>query len=171
MSQDVDFAEYVAARRPHLYRSAWMLCGDPCLAEDLVQEALTKLYVAWPRVSRVGNMDAYVRRVLVNGHIDNTRRPWRRERSTAQPPETAAAPKPVEDAEDLWLALRALPAGQRRVVVLRHYWGLSIEEVADDLGVSTGTVKSQSSAALAALRRCLIPETAGAISSTSGGAR
>lgn len=158
MSRDEDFGAYVAGRRPHLYRSAWLLCGDPHRAEDLVQEALTKLYVAWPRVSRVGNIDAYVRRMLVNGHIDDGRRPWRREHPLAQPPDAISPPAPGEEADELWAALRALPAGQRRVVVLRHYWGLSIEETADDLGVSAGTVKSQTSAALASLRRALVPE-------------
>ena len=160
MSRDEDFGAYVAGRRPHLYRSAWLLCGDPHRAEDLVQDVLTKLYVAWPRVSRVGNIDAYVRRMLVNGHIDESRRPWRRERPTAQPPDTATTPGSGEESDELWLALRALPAGQRRVVVLRHYWGLSIAETANDLGVGIGTVKSQTSAALAALRRILAPEPA-----------
>ncbi|QLQ10235.1 MAG: SigE family RNA polymerase sigma factor [Nocardioidaceae bacterium] len=162
MSRDEDFGAYVAGRRPHLYRSAWLLCGDPHRAEDLVQEALTKLYLAWPRVSRVGNIDAYVRRMLVNGHIDDIRRPWRRERPTAEPLDGAVSPglgeESDEQPDELWVALRSLPAGQRRVVVLRHYWGLSIEETADDLGVGIGTVKSQTSAALAALRRILAPE-------------
>ncbi|HXH79836.1 SigE family RNA polymerase sigma factor [Nocardioides sp.] len=170
MSRDEDFGAYVAGRRPHLYRTAWMLCGDPHRAEDLVQEALTKLYIAWPRVSRVGNIDAYVRRMLVNGHIDDSRRPWRRERLTAQPPQLDATPGPGEESDELWHALRALPAGQRRVVVLRHYLGLSVEETANDLGVGTGTVKSQTSAALAALRRNLTPEPAGASAAATGDA-
>jgi RNA polymerase sigma-70 factor (sigma-E family) len=162
VSRDEEFGAYVAGRRPHLFRSAWLLCGDPHRAEDLVQEALAKLYVAWPRVSRVGNLDAYVRRMLVNGHIDETRRPWRRERPTEQPLDTTTTPGPGEESDELWVALRALPAGQRRAVVLRHYWGLSIEETANDLGVGTGTVKSQTSAALASLRRSLLAESAAA---------
>lgn len=157
MSRDEDFGAYVAVRRPHLYRSAWLLCGDPHRAEDLVQEALTKLYLAWPRASRAGNMDAYVRRMLVNGHIDDGRRPWRRERPTAELPD-ALSPAPTDDDDELWAALHALPAGQRRVVVLRHYWGLSVDETADDLGVSTSTVKSQTAAALTHLRRILATE-------------
>jgi len=166
VSRDEDFGAYVAGQRAHLYRSAWLLCGDPHRAEDLVQIALTKLYVAWPRVSRADNIDAYVRRMLVNGHIDDSRRPWRRERPTAQPPEMTTTPGPDEGSDELWLALRALPAGQRRVVVLRHYWGLSIEETANDLGVSIGTVKSQTYAALAALRRTLAPEPTAASATT-----
>jgi RNA polymerase sigma-70 factor (sigma-E family) len=175
VSRDEDFGAYVADRRPHLYRSAWLLCGDPHRAEDLVQEALTKLYIAWPRVSRVGNIDAYVRRMLVNGHIDDGRRPWRRERLTAQLPELASTPEPGLESDELWVALRALPAGQRRVVVLRHYWGLSIDETAHDLGVGVGTVKSQTSTALAALRRILSAEPAATAahiaSGTTGEAR
>ncbi|GAB2458793.1 SigE family RNA polymerase sigma factor [Nocardioides hungaricus] len=160
MSRDEDFGAYVAGRRPHLYRSAWLLCGDPHRAEDLVQETLTKLYLAWPRVSRVGNIDAYVRRMLVNGHIDDSRRPWRRERPMAAPPDAPSSPGPGEEADELWVALGALPVGQRRVVVLRHYWGLSVDETANDLGIGIGTVKSQTSAALASLRRLLHPEPA-----------
>lgn len=160
MSRDKEFLEYVEQRRRHLYRSAWLLCGDPTRAEDLVQETLTKLYLAWPRVMRSDSVEAYVRRMLVNAHIDESRRPWRRERPRPELPEAAAPTGPVEEADELWTALRALPAGQRRVVVLRHYWGLSIEETASDLNVSTGTVKSQTAAALASLRRILKPEPA-----------
>lgn len=160
VSRDEEFGAYVAGRRPHLYRSAWLLCGDPHRAEDLVQEVLTKLYVAWPRVSRLGNIEAYVRRMLVNGHIDESRRPWRRERPTPEPLDSPGPVRDEEEDDELWAALRALPSGQRRVVVLRHYWGLSIEETATELGVRTGTVKSQTSAALASLRRLLTPEPA-----------
>ena len=157
MWRDDDFGEYVAARRPHLYRAAWLLCGDPHRAEDLVQDALTKLYLMWPRVSRMENVDSYVRRMLVNGNIDESRRPWRREHLMRQPPEISVVEAGDESLEELWMALRALPAGQRRVVVLRHYWGLTVEEAASDLNVTTGTVKSQTSAALASLRRLLQP--------------
>lgn len=160
MSRAMEFGAYVAQRRLHLYRSAWLLCGDPHRAEDLVQETLTKLYLAWPRVSRADTVEAYVRRMLVNANIDESRRPWRRERPTAEPPDTPVPTEVGEAADELWAALRALPAGQRRVVVLRHYWGLSIEETATDLGVSAGTVKSQTSAALTSLRRILSPELA-----------
>ena len=157
MSRDEEFGAYVAQRRSHLFSSAWLLCGDPHRAEDLVQETLTKLYVAWPRVSRLDGVDAYVRRMLINGHIDETRRPWRRERPVSELPDAPGRPEGFEETDELWAALRALPSGQRRVVVLRHYWGLSVEEAAADLNVSTGTVKSQTSAALASLRRFLAP--------------
>ena len=154
---DDEYTAYVVAARPRLYRAAYLLCGSHHQAEDLVATALAKLYTAWPRARRADAVDAYARRVLVNTHTDETRRPWRRER----PSEPLVLDRPTEDTpsdEDLWHALRGLPPGQRRVVVLRHYWGLSVEETAADLGISAGTVKSQTSAALAALRRVIQPE-------------
>jgi RNA polymerase sigma-70 factor (sigma-E family) len=155
--QEAAYVEFVDARRPQLYRAAYLICGDPHRAEDLVQVALTKLYVAWPRVERSSGLDAYVRRSLVNASIDESRRPWRRERSTENHglEGTAHAGLAPEDADELWTALRGLAPGQRRVVVLRHYWGLSVEETATDLGISPGSVKSQTSDALARLREAL----------------
>jgi RNA polymerase sigma-70 factor (sigma-E family) len=153
--RDDPFVEYVAACRGRLYRTAYLLCGDAHRADDLVQVALSKAYVAWPRLERAGNVDAYVRRILVNAHIDETRRGWRRERPGLTGIDEVA-PMPMDEGdEELWAALRALAPNQRRVVVLRHYWGLSVEETAADLGISTGTVKSQTSAALAHLRDAL----------------
>ncbi len=157
-ARDEAFAAYVAQRRDRLLRTAWLLTGDPHRAEDVVQAALARLYVAWRRVERAGSVDAYVRRTIVNTHLDETRRPWRREHAAGDAlPDRAVAGPPVEEHDALWTALRALPPGQRRVVVLRHWWGLSVEETAADLGVSQGTVKSQTSAALAALRSALAP--------------
>ncbi|WP_435771626.1 SigE family RNA polymerase sigma factor [Nocardioides sp. SYSU DS0651] len=159
--RDQAFAAYVAERRPQLYRAAWLLCGDPHRAEDVVQAALTRLYVAWPRVQRADSVDAYVRRALVNAHVDETRRPWRRETSASDDlPEREVRPPDPGERDALWEALRRLPPGMRRIVVLRHFWGLSVQETAADLGISTGTVKSQTSAALGALRAVLAePET------------
>jgi RNA polymerase sigma-70 factor (sigma-E family) len=160
--QDRLFVEYVAARRAKLYRTAYLVCGDAHAAEDLVQISLVKAYVAWPRLHRAGNVDAYVRRILVNAHVDETRRTWRRERPGLDEIDQAT-PAPAHDAhEDLWAALRGLAPGQRRIVVLRHYWGLSVEETAADLGISPGTVKSQTSDALAHLRRALSDAETGA---------
>ena len=157
--RDAAFTAYVVQRRPQLYRLACLLCGDPHRAEDVVQTALAKLYVAWDKASRLDGIDAYVRRIVVNSHLDDTRRPWRRERTSEVEhlDGPAAAPLGLEETDALWTALRALPPGQRRVVVLRHYWGLSVEEVAADLGISTGTVKSQTSLAVHHLRRVLDP--------------
>ena len=90
------------------------------------------------------------------------RRPWRRERIGHDIPDRSTlAEITLEDTDELWAALKALPARQRRVVVLRHYWGLSVDETAADLAVSAGTVKSQTSAALANLRSALVPDTQG----------
>ncbi len=164
MDRDREFSDYVGQRRAQLYRTAVLLCGDPHRAEDLVQNALAKLYAAWPRVRRADSVDAYARRAVVNCHLDETRRPWRRERPTEHDRLDGRARDgiAVEESDALWTALRALPVGQRRVVVLRHFWGLSVEETAADLGISAGTVKSQTSAALARLRATLtLVETRG----------
>lgn len=159
MDVDSEFSEYVAARRAKLYRTAYLLAGDPHRAEDLVQQALTKLYVAWKRLSKRDDVDAYARRIVVNAHLDEVRRPWRRERPrpTEDLDRAAEAGLAPEDRDALWDALRALPARQRQVVVLRHYWGLSVAETAQDLGISQGTVKSSTSDALARLRDVLEP--------------
>ena len=159
-AREAEFSAYVAERRAYLYRTAYLLCGDPHRAEDIVQQSLAKLYGAWSRAVRADSVDAYVRRIVVNAHLDEVRRPWQRERPTAEPADAAAATGlSVEDSDALWTALRGLAPGQRRVVVLRHYWGLSVDETAADLGISPGTVKSQTSEALARLRGVL--ETAG----------
>ena len=149
------FSAYVAARRPQLFRTACLLCGDPHRAEDVVQDALVRLYAAWDRVARIDNIAGYVRRIIVNAHYSDRRRPWRRERATA-PRDVPLLPGfPAEDADAIRAALRALPPGQRRVIVLRHIWNLTIEETAAELRISTGTVKSQSAAAAASLRKSL----------------
>ena len=70
------FIEYVAARRPRLFRTACLMCGDPHRAEDVVQDALTRLYAAWGRVERMDNIDGYVRSIIVNAHYSDRRRPW-----------------------------------------------------------------------------------------------
>jgi RNA polymerase sigma-70 factor (sigma-E family) len=159
MDVEDGFTAYVSQRRLRLFRMACLLCGDPHQAEDIVQDALARLYTAWGRASSADNIDAYVRRIIINSHLNQVRRPWRRERVTADVAENpAAAPMPTEDLEVMWTALRCLPPGQRKVVILRHYLGLSVEETASDLGVSAGTVKSQTSEALAALRRALAAE-------------
>ena len=157
--RDEQFSEYVVQRRTQLRRVAYLLCGDVHKAEDLAQTALMKLYVAWPRVQRAGNVDAYARRILVNSGIDESRRPWRREEAGLDGVEPPVVPGPgVEDRTALMDALAQLPLGQRRVVVLRHFLGLSVEETAGDLQCSPGTVKSQNSRALARLNDLLAPQ-------------
>jgi len=157
--RDEQFSEYVVQRRTQLRRIAYLLCGDVHKAEDLVQTALMKLYVAWPRVQRAGNVDAYARRILVNSGIDESRRPWRREEAGLDGVEPPVVHGPhVEDNSALMDALVSLPIGQRRVVVLRHFLGLSVEETAGDLQITPGTVKSQNSRALARLNDLLAPQ-------------
>ena len=155
-SRDAEFTAYVAARRSHLRRTAYLLCGDWHRAEDLVQIALAKLYVAWPRVRRDGSPEAYARKILVRAYVDEGRRPWRRESPTASLPEPSASERlGYEDREALLAALADLSAGQRSAVVLRYWLGLSVEETAADLGCSTGTVKSQTARAVLRLREAL----------------
>ena len=158
MRHDEAFSDFVAARQTHLRRIAYALCGDWHRADDLLQTALTKLYVAWPRIRHEGGEEAYVRQIMVRANIDESRRPWRRERPTDTLPD-AAAPDgtPVEDRSALFEALQALPEQQRKVVVLRHWLGLSVRETAAELRISEGTVKSHSSRGLAALEVVMAP--------------
>ncbi|WP_028655307.1 SigE family RNA polymerase sigma factor [Nocardioides sp. J54] len=156
--RDASYVEFATSRRDQLRRIAYGMCGDWHRADDLVQTALVRLYVAWPRVARHGTEDAYVRKILLNAAIDESRRPARRERPTAELPEVAAAPGvAVEDRDSLVAALQQLPAQQRAAVLLRHWLGLSVAETAAELGVTEGTVKSHTSRGLAALRGTLAP--------------
>ena len=79
-SRDDEFSAFVAARQTHLRRIAYAVCGDWHRADDLLQTALVKLYVAWPRLHRDGREEAYTRQIIVRANIDERRRPWRRER-------------------------------------------------------------------------------------------
>lgn len=155
-ARDGEFVSYVDARRNYLRRTAYLMCGDWHAADDLVQTALIKLYVAWPRIHTEGAEDAYARQIIVRTHLDERRRPWRREYPGLEGFD-AAAPDgvSVEDRDALHTALRRLPSRQRATVVLRYWCGLSVEETARDLGCSPGTVKSQTARALAHLRTTL----------------
>jgi len=154
-ARDADFAAYLAARQASVLRTAYLLSGDRHTAEDLAQTAFAKLYLAWDRVRDEGSMDGYLRRILVNEHHSLWRRPWkRREHVAAELPE----PDPVRDRYDdgrddeLWALVQTLPPKARAVLVLRYYEGLSEAETAEVLRISIGTVKSQTSRALATLR-------------------
>lgn len=154
--RDAAFSEFVRARRTHLRRIAYAICGDWHRSDDLVQTALVKLYVAWPRVRRDGSEEAYVRTIIVRADIDEHRRPWRRE--TPGLPEVDLPSRerlPVEERSALFEALQALPVMQRKVVVLRHWLGLSVAETASELRISRGTVKSHSHRGLESLRGVL----------------
>ncbi|XVS64219.1 SigE family RNA polymerase sigma factor [Actinosynnema sp. CA-299493] len=155
MDRDREFDEYVDARALVMRRTAYLLCGDWHRAEDLVQTALTKLYVAWPRVRRDVSPDAYARKVLVRAAIDDSRRAFRRRETVVDAvPDTAVAGTSSSDF-DVRRALASLPVGQRTVVVLRYWEDLSVTETARLLGRTEGTVKSQSAKGLAALRDLL----------------
>lgn len=152
--QDADFADFVHTAWPRLYRTAHLMLGDHGLAEDLTQTALAKTYVAWTRVRERDAAYAYARTTLVNTATSwFRRRSWRNE----LPGEDVgtdlrdSTPDP-SDRPALMHALAALPPRQRAVVVLRFYDDLSVAQTADALGCSAGTVKSQTSAALARLR-------------------
>ena len=153
------FTEFVAARQAHLRRIAYALCGDWHQADDLLQTALTKLYVAWPRIRHEGGEEAYVRQIMVRANIDDSRRPWRRERPSADlPDQPGDQPTPLEERSALFDALQSLPEQQRKVVVLRHWLGLSVRETATELGINEGTVKSHSSRGLKTLEAVLAPQ-------------
>ena len=150
-----DFESWMAARQGRLLRTAYLLTGDVHAAEDLVQTALAKLYLAWDRVADAPSIDAYVRKIMVNEHTSMWRRLWRhREVVTDTSAHDVAVGAQEYDgvAATLWTAVRDLPDRQRAVVVLRYYEQLSEQETADALGVTVGTVKSQASRALDTLR-------------------
>jgi RNA polymerase sigma-70 factor (sigma-E family) len=152
-ARDSEFSSYMAARQPSLLRTAYLLTGDRHTAEDLVQTALAKLYLSWDKVQRQESVDGYVRRILVNEHNSLWRRPWKkRETTTSELPEQAAPATSGGRDDALWELVQTLPRKQRAAVVLRYYEELSEAETAEVLGVSVGTVKSQTSRALAALR-------------------
>lgn len=152
------FREFVQARGPALSRTAFLLCGNHVNAEELLQEALAKTARHWRRVVEGGNPEGYVRKVMVNQRNTWWRRLGRREQTVAELPEKASigdTGSAVTDRLTLLRALAALPPRQRAVVVLRYYEDFSVVDVAIALGVSEGTVKSQSHAALTKLRELL----------------
>jgi RNA polymerase sigma-70 factor (sigma-E family) len=156
-----DFAAYVDGRGAALRGTAYLLCGNWHSAEDLTQNTLTKLYLAWRRIDRTGSVDAYARTVLLRAFLDERRRPWRRERSSSDLPDSAApgnAVRCVDERLALEAALRRLPRNQRAVLVLRYWCDLDVRDTAAALGISEGTVKSASARGLAALRAAMSRE-------------
>jgi len=153
---DEAYLEYVHGRIPTLRRVAYLLCGDEHQADDLVQETITKLYARWPRISGVDNVDAYVHTMLVRAFLDEKRRGWWRVRLFGSPPERPAdAGGTPEDRTVLRAALAQVPPRQQAVLVLRFLCDLPVADVAQILGCSDGTVKSQTSHGLNALRKIL----------------
>jgi RNA polymerase sigma-70 factor (sigma-E family) len=150
-----DFDDFVAARSTHLLRTAYLLTHDHALAEDLLQTALAKAWFSWSRIQ--GAPEPYVRKILVNTFASWWRRKWNCEQAHADLPEPEAEGRTdhhaaADQRHDLWDAMGRLPRRQRAVIVLRFVEDLSEAETARLLGISTGTVKSQTSKALAKLR-------------------
>jgi RNA polymerase sigma-70 factor (sigma-E family) len=153
---DNEFADYMSARLPSLRRLAVLLCQDWHRADDLVQATMTKLYLHWARAANADSTDAYVRGMLVREFVRERRTGWSRLVSlTDHPPETAPAPADREGFIDLQAAVATLPPRQRAVLVLRFYCDLNVEQAAQILGCTQGTVKSQTAKALTTLRRVL----------------
>jgi RNA polymerase sigma-70 factor (sigma-E family) len=145
--------EWFAAEYQSLLRFAYFLTGDAGAAEDLVHDAFVKLYRADRNIERSG-FRAYARRTIVNLHRSRFRRSGaeRRALTVSVSPNVASSPEPTDH---VWRAILALPKGQRACVALRYYEGLSEQEIADTLGVSTGTIKKQMNRAMTSLRRTL----------------
>lgn len=164
--EDVDpddvaaLADYVRAHGQQLARVARLLVGDPQLADDLVQDVLVKVLASWSRIRHTANLDAYLYRCLVNARNSLW---WRARHEVwlAQVPE-AVSPDASDDVlRRHWLAaeLRALPRGQRTAVVLRYYADLGERQVAEIMGCSVGTVRSQTARGVSTLRRAMRDET------------
>ncbi len=160
MDEPAGFRDYVAARQRALLRSAWLLTGDWHAAEDIVQAALVRVWPRWTRVAAGGDPDAYVRRAVVNVYLTARRRRWHGEYAAATPPDRPDPADPyaaVELRDTLARVLPALGRRQRAIVVLRYFDDLTEAQVAEVMGCSIGTVKSQSAKALAKLRAALGP--------------
>lgn len=159
-SDEQAFVEFATGAARSLRRTAFLMTGDWHRADDVVQNALVKLYVAWPRITKSGAFPTYARRAVVTSAIDEGRRPWRRERSDdaagALEPDRHDRMSEVDDRMIIVAALADLPPRQRATVVLRYYDELSVEETAEVLGCTTGTVKSQTARGLDALRERLV---------------
>lgn len=153
-----EFEDYFRARRDVVRRTAFLLCGDWHRADDHAQAAFVALHRNWRRIRDRAALDAWVRRTLVRTVIDESRRPWRRERFTAELPDSTSVPSSsdaVATRHVLVDGLRSVPPRQRAVLVLRFLEGLDVAGTAAALGCTEGTVKSQTSHGLAALRAVL----------------
>jgi RNA polymerase sigma-70 factor (sigma-E family) len=157
------YREFVRHRMDGLRRTAYLLCGDWHTADDVVSVALVKLLRHWRRVAAMDNPDGYLRRMLLRAWLDERRRPWRREHPTTRLPERATADR-AGDAGfepsarfDVLEHLATLPPRRRAVLVLRYFCDLSVQETAEALQCSEGTVKSQTARALDTMRARMAP--------------
>ena len=156
VDRDREYVEFVAAASGSLRRTAFLVCGDWHRADDVVQDALYKLYRSWSRWIAAGTRSRTPAAVVVTAALDSGRRPWRREVPTADLPSDRVLPGDHADEhaerDEVLTALGALAPRQRACVVLRYYEDLSVEQTAQILGCSEGTVKSQVARGLATLR-------------------
>ncbi|MDQ7908267.1 SigE family RNA polymerase sigma factor [Phytohabitans sp. ZYX-F-186] len=162
-AQDEEFTEFVAATAHGLRRTAFLLCGDWHLAQDLTQTALTRMYASWGRVRRSDNLNAYSRRVLMNALFDQRKRRSSGEVVVAELPESAVRPpQPAAEVHvTLMRALATLSLRDQAIVVLRYWEDQSVETVAEILDVSASVVKTRSARALTRLRALLGEEFVG----------
>lgn len=155
-ADEADYEEFYASAWPRLYRLTYAISGDVGRAEDAVQSALAKAYASWRRVTSAEHPEAYVRRMAVNEVLGVRRRGWWKSERPGHVPDVGlpgSTEQEVVDRSLLWQALSTLAPRQRAVLVLRYYEDLSEQQIAEVLGCSRGTVKSQASNALATLRR------------------
>lgn len=149
------FVAFASARSPALFRFAYLLVGDRGLAEDLLQETLTRTYAGWARLRDPANAEAYARKVMTSVAITWWhRKSWHAERPRGDVPETPTKghAEDVAVRDWVWRELQSLPPRQRAAIVLRYYEDLSEAQTAEVLGCSVGTVKSQVFAGLRRLR-------------------
>jgi RNA polymerase sigma-70 factor (sigma-E family) len=152
-SFDEEFTHFVGARMGSLRRVAYLLCQDWQRADDLVQVAITRLYVRWDRARAMEHTEAYARTILVREYLSEQRSGWaRRVRLDAPVPDTPLQPPDADTVLDMRAALAGLPPRQRATVVLRFYCDLNVDQTAELLGCSAGTVKSQTAKGIDALR-------------------
>ena len=146
------FVEFASAEGRPLFRTAWLLTADWQLSEDLVQETLGRMYVAWPKIDRIDNPAAYAQTVIVRVFLSQRRRRMSRERPAAELPDTSSRDSDHDLEMMLVTALAKLPKRDRVVLVLRYLEDRSVEQVAADLHRSAGAIRTQCSRALARLR-------------------
>jgi RNA polymerase sigma-70 factor (ECF subfamily) len=169
VTDEAEFRQFVAHRSTSLLRTAYLLVGDWAHAEDVLQTALTKTYLAWRRLGEIEAIEAYARRVLVTTATSWWRRRWHGERPSQMLPERAEDPYDGwAERQTIWATVQTLPDRQRAVLVLRFYEDLTEAQTAQVLGISVGTVKSQTARALATLRERLVAAGAGGLFPTVG---
>jgi RNA polymerase sigma-70 factor (sigma-E family) len=163
--QEHEYVSYVTARTAWLRRVAYLLTHDWHGADELVQATITRLYVHWRRVRSAGDVDAYVRRMLINGFLEERRSRWGiRLQRWPQTPETPVDGPDVETRMTVRAALAEVPPRQRAVLVMRYYCDLSVDDTAAALNCSPGTVKSLTWHGLGALRKKLGSPVGGGLS-------